>query len=204
MLFGMAALKSGFLTGEWDDAALYRGGKFGLAIGDSRSSVRSPAARPAAAFTVPMLFAWSMAATVPFRPLMIVGYAALIILATQGRRWLVDRIAAAGRAAFTNYLGTSILMTGTFYGWGLGLYGSLAGRSCGWWCRRCGADAGLVEAVARPVRYGPFEWLWRSLARWEAAADAEAAPGRAAAAGLNPAEALVGGLAAEAAGRGAR
>jgi uncharacterized protein len=99
---------------------------------------------------------------------MVVAYAALIIDLTRNGGWLVDRIAAAGRAAFTNYLGTSVLMTGLFYGWGLGLYGSI-GRIELWlvviamWV--------VMLAWSKPwldrFRYGPFEWLWRSLARWQ-------------------------------------
>jgi len=117
---------------------------------------------------VPGIFTFLFTATVPFRPLMIVAYAALIILATRRGGWLVDRIAATGRAAFTNYLGSSILMTGLFYGWGLGWFGSL-GRAELWlvvvpmWL--------VMLAWSKPwldrFQYGPFEWLWRSLARWE-------------------------------------
>ncbi len=167
MLFGMAALKSGFLTGAWDYARYRRVALIGLGI-----------AVPAYALFLSRLFAenfaivalniWGVAATVPFRPLMILAYAAIIIMATRPGGWLVDRIAAAGRAAFTNYLGTSILMTGLFYGWGLGLYGSLS-RAELWipiilmW--------GLMLAWSKPwldrFAYGPFEWLWRSLARWK-------------------------------------
>ena len=107
-----------------------------------------------------------MAATVLIRPFMIVAVAALIILLTDQGGWLVDRIAAARRAAFTNYLGTSILMTGLFYGWGLGLFGELT-RSQLWlvviamWL--------VMLAWSKPwldrFEYGPLEWLWRSLAR---------------------------------------
>ncbi|MBA3834514.1 MAG: DUF418 domain-containing protein, partial [Sphingomonas sp.] len=93
---------------------------------------------------------------------------ALIILATRGGGWLTERIAAAGRAAFTNYLGTSILMTGLFYGWGLGLYGSL-GRAelylvvFAMWALMLLWSKPWLDRFA----YGPFEWLWRSLARWD-------------------------------------
>ena len=45
-----------------------------------------------------------------------------IILAIRPGGWLTERIAAVGRAAFTNYLGTSILVTAIFYGWGLGQF----------------------------------------------------------------------------------
>lgn len=167
MLFGMAALKSGFLSGEWKGQRYERIALigFGLSI-----PVYAGLAMLlfADGFTVPGIFTWYMAATVPFRPVMVVAYAALVILLTRNGGWLVERIAAAGRAAFTNYLGTSIVMTGIFYGWGLGLYGALSR-----------AELWLVVLAMWVVmllwskpwldrfRYGPIEWLWRSLARWE-------------------------------------
>jgi uncharacterized protein len=168
MLFGMAALKSGYLTGRWTDAEYRRAAIRGYAISlpfyvalvwlifDER-------------FSVPALFAYSMAATVLLRPFMIAALAALVILVTRKMGWLTQRIAAAGRAAFTNYLGTSLLMTGIFYGWGLGLFGELS-RAELWlvvlamWV--------LMLAWSKPwldrFHYGPLEWLWRSLARGEA------------------------------------
>ena len=167
MLFGMAALKSGFLTGEWTDTRYRKVALVCLAVAIPAYLVIA-ALLFADGFTVPGLFTFSFAATVPFRPAMIVAYAALIILATRRGGRLVDRIAAAGRAAFTNYLGTSILMTALFYGWGLGFFGSL-GRAQLWllviaaWV--------LMLVWSKPwldhFNYGPFEWLWRSLARWE-------------------------------------
>lgn len=167
MLFGMAALKSGFLKSEWSERRYERIALIGFAV-----------TVPVYAFicwmlfdegfTVPAIFTWYMTATVPFRPVMVLAYAALIILLTRNGGWLVDRIAAAGRAAFTNYLGTSILMTGLFYGWGFGLYGSLSRAQLylvvfAMWA--------LMLLWSKPwldrYRYGPFEWLWRSLARWQ-------------------------------------
>lgn len=167
MLLGMAGLKSGFLTGEWDDGRYRKVARSFLAI-SIPAYVLLVALIFADGFTVPGLFTYSFAATVPFRPLMILAYAALIIVATRRGGWLVERIAAAGRAAFTNYLGTSIVMTFVFYGWGLGYYGSLD-RAELWlvviamWV--------VMLAWSKPwldrFQYGPIEWLWRSLARWE-------------------------------------
>ena len=167
MLFGMAALKSGFLTGGWDNAAYRRLALTALAMAIPVYAVLAGLIL-ADDFTVPGLFTYSFAATTPFRPLMIVAYAALIILATRRGGWLVDRIAATGRAAFSNYLGTSILMTALFYGWGLGWFGSLS-RVELWpvviatWL--------VMLAWSKPwlerFQYGPLEWLWRSLARWQ-------------------------------------
>ena len=167
MLFGMAGLKSGFLTGDWPKEAYRKVALACLAVGIPVYAFICWMLY-SDGFTVPGIFTWYMTATVPFRPLMVVAYAALIILATRSGGWLVERIAAAGRAAFSNYLGTSIIMTAAFYGWGLGFYGSL-GRAGLWlvviamWVLMLAWSKPWLERFA----YGPFEWLWRSLARWE-------------------------------------
>ncbi len=165
MLFGMAALKSGFFRGSWTTARYRRWAIVGFAI-----------AIPAYAlmawqlirvdFATEWLFAIWLGATTPFRPAAVIAIAALVIIVTRNGGALVDRIAAAGRAAFTNYLGTSILMTTLFYGYGLGLYGSLSRIEL--WLPVLGMWA-LMLLWSKPwldrFRYGPFEWLWRSLAR---------------------------------------
>jgi len=167
MLFGMAALRSGFLRGDWPPARLRKWALvcFGVAV-------------PAYAlfafmlirenFPVALIFALSLGAITPFRPVMVVGIAALIMLLTRRGGSLVQRIAAAGRAAFTNYLGTSILLTSLFYGYGFGLYGTMS-RAELWLV--VVAMWSLMLLWSKPwldrFRYGPFEWLWRSLARWE-------------------------------------
>ncbi|HYJ51777.1 MAG TPA: DUF418 domain-containing protein [Allosphingosinicella sp.] len=167
MVLGMAALKSGFFRGTWE-AARYR--KWALvclgialplyalfALMDARGGFSSEA-----------LFLWSVAATTPLRPVAVVGIAALVILLTRDGGPLVARIAAAGRAAFSNYLGTSILMTTLFYGYGAGLYGSLSRIEL--WIPVVTMWA-LMLLWSKPwldrFNYGPLEWLWRSLSRWE-------------------------------------
>ena len=100
------------------------------------------------------------------RPVMACGYAALVILLAQPGGWLVQRIAAVGRTAFSNYLGCTIIGTLVFYGFGGGLYAEVS-RSQAWllvppvWL--------LMLAWSKPwlerFHYGPFEWAWRSLAR---------------------------------------
>ena len=167
MLLGMWALKSGYLTGAWDDRSYRQVALIGFAV-------TIPAYALLAwllvrdGFTVPGIFTFSFAATVLLRPVMVVAIAAMVILLTRRGGWLTGRIAAAGRAAFTNYLGTSILMTALFYGWGAGLFGSLS-RIELWLV--VFAMWGLILAWSKPWLdrhlYGPFEWLWRTLARWE-------------------------------------
>ncbi|HEX8624485.1 MAG TPA: DUF418 domain-containing protein [Allosphingosinicella sp.] len=164
-LLGIAALRSGFLTGGWTDARYRKTALVGFGIG-------IPAYALLAwllvhdGFSVPGVFALSMAATVPFRPLMVIATASLIILATRKGGALVDRIAAAGRAAFTNYLGTSLVMTSLFYGYGAGLFGTL-GRAQLWLVVLAMWALMLLWSKLWLDRflYGPLEWLWRSLAR---------------------------------------
>ena len=167
MLFGMAGLKSGFLTGQWPERTYERIALIGFAVTIPIYALFCWMLF-ADGFTVPGIFTWYMTATVPFRPIMVVAYAALIIDLTRHGGWLVERIAAAGRAAFTNYLGTSVLMTFLFYGWGLGLFGSV-GRAELYLVVL--ATWALMLLWSKPwldhFAYGPFEWLWRSLARWQ-------------------------------------
>jgi uncharacterized protein len=166
MLLGMASLRSGFFTGAWDDRTYRR-----IAIGGFALAVPAYALLAfviwRSGFSLPVLFACGMAAPVLVRPLMVAATAALIILLTRRGGALVERIAAAGRAAFTNYLGTSILMTALFYGWGFGLFGDL--RRIELWIVVIAMWV-LMLAWSKPwldrFQYGPFEWLWRSLSRW--------------------------------------
>ncbi len=164
-LLGMAALRSGFLTGGWSAERYRKTALLGFGIGIPAYALLAwLLARDG--FSVPMLFGLSMGATVPFRPLMVVATASLIILATRRGGALVDRVAAAGRAAFTNYLGTSLVMTTLFYGYGGGLFGTL-GRAQLWLVVIAMWALMLLWSKPWLDRFlsGPLDWLWRSLAR---------------------------------------
>jgi uncharacterized protein len=167
MLFGMAALKSGFFRGEWSNRSYRKALILGYGIGIPAYAVLAWLLTRDG-FSIPMVMAIVLAGTTPFRPLMILATAALIILLTRRGGVIVDRIAAAGRAAFTNYLGTSIIMTTLLYGYGLGLYGTMSRAEL--WLVVIPMWA-LMLLWSKPwlerYRYGPFEWLWRTLARGE-------------------------------------
>jgi uncharacterized protein len=166
MLLGMAGLKSGFLTGAWEPRRYRRIAILGLLIGvpafallawiDWRSGFRTST-----------IFTASFALAPPFRLAMMAAYAALILLFARHAAALRDRVAAAGRAAFTNYLGASLAASLLFDGYGFGLYGHLS-RWQAWLVAPC--FWALMLFWSKPwlerYRYGPFEWLWRSLARW--------------------------------------
>ncbi|WP_448657364.1 DUF418 domain-containing protein [Sphingomonas sp. CJ99] len=165
MLFGMAAFKTGLLTGEWPTGRTRFWMLTGLGVG-LIGYVAIAAMMVHYGFDMIAVIGATMVMTVPFRPLMIVGWASLIVLATQGGGPLTQRLAATGRMAFTNYLMTSIVMTTLFYGYGIGLYGYLDRWQV--YLPVLGMWAAML--IVSPIwlarfRFGPFEWAWRSLAR---------------------------------------
>jgi uncharacterized protein len=169
MLIGMALYKNGFMTGDWEAARYRKWALIGIGLGGLVYALFAAWA-VAANFDIILMMNITIAWTYPFRLLMIIGYAAALILlirALAGGGFMA-RVAAAGRAAFTNYLGTSIVMSTIFYGYGLGLFGTVERPQL--WLFVLGAWV-VMLLWSKPwldrFHYGPFEWLWRSLARWQ-------------------------------------
>ncbi len=97
------------------------------------------------------------------------GHVGLVMLVAKSGvlAALRARLAAVGRMALTNYLMHSILLTTVFYGYGLGLYGHVErfyqmGFVAAVWLAQL---AWSPWWLAR-YRFGPCEWLWRSLTYW--------------------------------------
>jgi uncharacterized protein len=167
MLLGMAAFRSGFLGGAWSNARYRRIAIWGIALGGAGCAMLAWA-EWSSNFYAPLLLLSFNVFGIPFQLLMALGYAARIVLLTRRAGWLRDRVAAVGRAAFTNYLLSNIVGTLIFYGGGLALFGALD-RVHVWLFVPCFWIAML--AWSKPwldhFVYGPFEWLWRSLSRWK-------------------------------------
>jgi uncharacterized protein len=167
MLLGMAGVRSGFLTGRWSSSAYSRVAAIAYAAG-------LPLLGFLAANTIRSGFdevVTVQAATLyaaPLRIVVMIGHVALLLswVKRAPGGWLVGRIAAAGRAAFSNYLATSIVMTTIFYGYGLGWFGQFSRAQL--YAMVPLAWAAML-AWSKPwldrYRFGPFEWLWRSIAR---------------------------------------
>lgn len=105
-------------------------------------------------------------------PLLSFGYMSTIVLLMQKEPWRkrLTPLSNVGRMALTNYLLQTLVCTTIFYSYGLGLYGQV-GPALGllltviiyslqipfsmWWLAR--------------FRFGPMEWLWRSLTylKWQ-------------------------------------
>ena len=98
--------------------------------------------------------------------LLALGYGAAIIGIANleiGKR-LLGWAAPLGRMAFTNYLAQSIVFGWIFYGYGLGLFGKLGVTSA----LTIGLAVYFVQVLFSAwwlgrYRYGPVEWLWRTL-----------------------------------------
>lgn len=169
MLIGMALFKARMLTGEWD-AARYRRWAlicFALSAPALAWLVRYQIAHD---FDAIAIFGSSLSFSMPFDIVMTVGWAALIMLLikTAASDAVRARLAATGRMAFTNYLTTSIVMTTIFYGYGLGLFGSVGRTALYLFC--FGMWAAMLlwsKPWLERFHYGPLEWLWRSLSRWK-------------------------------------
>jgi len=98
-------------------------------------------------------------------PLALAYAAGLTLLMCYSRMKMVAvPLAAAGQMALTNYLTQSVILSVLFYGYGLGLYATLGSASAS----LIGVSIYIVQlafsmAWLRRYRFGPFEWLWRSL-----------------------------------------
>lgn len=94
------------------------------------------------------------------------GYAAVIVVLARRQPWrrIMSPLGAVGRLALTVYLTQTLMFTTLFYGYAFGqvyrigpavvtayaiLIFAIQIAACAWWVRR--------------FRFGPMEWLWRSL-----------------------------------------
>ncbi len=98
------------------------------------------------------------------------GYIGLVMLLikTFKKGWLAASLQAVGQTALSNYLIQSIIGTLLFYGHGLGLYGKVER----WQQMLIVFGVWIIQLIISPIwlkyfKYGPFEWLWRSLTYWE-------------------------------------
>lgn len=170
ILLGMVLFRSGFFSGLWSRAAYRAVLLFGYGI-------CLPLYLPlvwwidATNFDPITLLLSEPLHLVLLRPGMTLAHAALIIHFAQLKpaRRIVARLVAVGRTAFSNYLGTSIVCTFLFCGYGFGWFGQFDRWQLylvvvGIWATMLVWSPWWLQRFA----LGPFEWLWRSLSefRW--------------------------------------
>lgn len=98
------------------------------------------------------------------------GYIGMVMLMAQSEKWtgMTTRLSAVGRMALTNYLLHTLICTILFYGHGFGLFGKV---------ERIGQiliviAIWILQLIISPIwlrhfKFGPAEWLWRSLTYWK-------------------------------------
>ena len=103
---------------------------------------------------------------------MVIGHLGLVLLAIRGGvlRPLQRALAAVGQMALSNYITQTLICTVLFYsfGFGFGLFGKLERHQLYYVVVAIWA----AQLVWSPLwlshfRFGPFEWLWRSLTYWQ-------------------------------------
>ncbi len=162
MCWGMAAWRGGILREPNAHraklgSALAIGGSMGVAITVNGIWAKSTGIAP-----WPALLNSHVDASI----LLALAYVAgLLLWLTPRRASLWRGLAAIGQTALTNYLLQSIILGFIFYGYGLGLFGRIGSAAA--------TAIGLALYIAQVqlsrlwlsrYRFGPFEWLWRSLA----------------------------------------
>jgi uncharacterized protein len=98
--------------------------------------------------------------------LLAVGYGAAIMALMQlpATRRILSAFAPIGRMAFTNYLLQSLIFGFIFFGYGLGQFGRMGAATA----FALGVAVYIAQMVLSSVwlrhyRFGPIEWLWRTL-----------------------------------------
>ncbi len=166
-LLGLAIGKSGLLADPARHLATLRRARLGGFVVGVPATALWLWIRPESVYAFEVETIVSTAAFVVSAPALSIAYAASLVLAARdpaGRRRMMP-LAAVGRVALSAYLTQSIVMTTLSYGYGVGLFG------------RVGSAGALAIAVAvlvvqvsvaawwtRRYRFGPVEWLWRTLA----------------------------------------
>ena len=167
MFLGMGLFRAGFFTLAWSNRAYGALIALGYLVGAPVTAWLAWKIWQAG-FDPLALHHWEVWGQAP-RPFIALAHAGVVLLIVRAgmAQGLVERLAAAGRMAFSNYLMTSIITTFVFCGFGLGLYGRLSRF------QELAVVAGVwvfILAWSKPwlarFHYGPFEWAWRSLVKW--------------------------------------
>lgn len=95
--------------------------------------------------------------------------ASLLMLVCKSKLiWLLFPLARVGQMALSNYLMQTVICTTIFYGHGLGWFGYLERVEQLWVV----IGVWVTQLFVSPIwlhyfRFGPAEWLWRSLTYWK-------------------------------------
>ena len=170
MLIGMALMRLGVFSGERSRVFYKRLALAGYGVGVPLVAVGAYLIQRAdwdPFFFMKAGVHWNYVGSVGIS----LGHLAVLMLIVKSGvlTGLTDRLGDVGRMAFTNYLMQSVVMTTVFYGYGFGLFGRLdRGEQMGVVVLMWIAQLVWSPIWLRYFRFGPAEWLWRSLTYGEA------------------------------------
>jgi uncharacterized protein len=167
MLIGMALIKMGVLSGE--RSYVFYGWMTAVCLGIGLSCAFLSTWIPFKGGFTPEALWLGFVFYQPGR-LAGLGYCAILIMMVKAGvlRRLTSRLAAVGQTAFTNYILTTVICTTIFENYGFGLYG----KPQRWQLYAIVLGVWILQMAASPIwlryyRFGPMEWLWRSLTYWK-------------------------------------
>jgi uncharacterized protein len=96
----------------------------------------------------------------------------MLVLAAQTPRWraALAPLARVGRLTLTVYLGQTLIFSTLFYGYGFGQVFRLGPAAVTAWAVMIfAAQVVACQWWSSRFRFGPMEWLWRSLTylKWQ-------------------------------------
>ena len=169
MLVGMALFKWGVLTAQRSNRFYMTVMIIGFVVG-----------LPVVSFGVAQNFAadWAMEFSMFFgwqynywgSLFVSLGYISLVMMICKAGslQKISQPFAAVGRMAFSNYLLQTLICTTIFYGHGFRLFGNVER----WLQVLIMIGIWIFQLIISPIwlrhfRFGPMEWLWRSLTYWK-------------------------------------
>ncbi|HYF32544.1 MAG TPA: DUF418 domain-containing protein [Chitinophagaceae bacterium] len=170
MLVGMAFYKNGWLLGKapsWIYWLMFIGG-FGLGLPISYCRLQSfiDAGFNEFYYTRDVSFTYYEVSRL-FRSF---GFFGLVMLLYKSGvfNWLFALMRPVGQMAFTNYLLQSLIAGIYFYGIGFGNFGNLERHELYYFVGAVWVFQIMLSHIwLKYFRFGPFEWLWRSLTYWK-------------------------------------
>lgn len=164
-MLGAWFIRSGLMVNPGAHLDLYRKlALFGIPLGIGLSIVAAAIAATHVRGVNDSLYMFSMGLGMVAAVPACLGYVAAIVLLFHSPRFsrYLAVFAPAGRMALTVYIGTSVICTFFFYGYGLGWWGM--GRAMQ--LVFCVIVFALILVACKAwlsrFRYGPLEWLWRA------------------------------------------
>jgi len=169
MLIGMGLLQAGFLSGQLANRVYAWTALAGYAVGLPVGALSTWQVWRHN-FDTLAIIRWEFLPYDIQRIFVAMANAAVVLMIVKAGawKWATKPLAAVGQMALSNYLGTTVICVLLFDGYGLGLFGKLKFYQLFYvvgaiWIFNLAASSIWLNYF----RFGPMEWVWRSLTYWK-------------------------------------